>query len=203
MAQRDNPYADEQLEKFKEQLQWEHKIVPHKQDLISELGMKADKKGHFIDHPCGIRFRYVPPGRFLMGDVVAKPVHPVLISRGFFLSETEISQEQWMKIFDVNPSKNQSSPKLPLTNLNWSEALIFCNALNDEYGYQTISEEEDPSRIHHHEPSRVPPPHRSGVGIRLPSRPTQRPLFLVARRTFPCEKVHLTHVVRGKYRHQF
>jgi serine/threonine protein kinase/class 3 adenylate cyclase/formylglycine-generating enzyme required for sulfatase activity len=148
LADRGNPFAQDRLIDFQEQLELEREIVPEKQDLIDQLGMKEDQKGHFIDHPCGIRFRYIPPGRFQMGDVVSKPVHPVLITRGFFLSETEISQKQWLSLFDINPSKNQNSEYLPVTNLNWAEALMYCNALNDEYGYQTISDDEDPSRIH-------------------------------------------------------
>jgi serine/threonine protein kinase/class 3 adenylate cyclase/formylglycine-generating enzyme required for sulfatase activity len=147
LADRGNPHADDQLVKFEEQLIKEKEIIPYRDKLFEELGMKEDPHGHFIEH-AGLRFRYIPPGRFQMGDIVSGPIHPVLISRGFFLSETEITQEQWLKVFDINPSANNSNSKLPVTNLSWGETLIFCDALNDQYGYKTISEDEDPSRVH-------------------------------------------------------
>ena len=146
LVEQGNPYADERVKKLQVQLAAEEDMIPKLQEFLEEFDLKKDVHGYFFRHFSGIIFRYIPPGRFMMGDEVSEPIHEVLIQRGFFISETEITQETWLKVFDVNPSKVQN-PKLPMTNVSWADALLYCNALNDEAGYQTI-EDDSFSRIH-------------------------------------------------------
>jgi PAS domain S-box-containing protein len=142
-----NVYAGELREAFQNQLIAEKEEMQRLEKSFDELGIQKDLHGYYFEHSTGLRFRYIPPGEFTMGDLTAKPVHRVIITNGFFLSETEVTQEVWMKVFDVNPSVNNRGGNHPVEGINWSEALMFCDMLNEEYGYQTLGG-EDPSRIH-------------------------------------------------------
>ncbi len=69
------------------------------------------------DLTCGIEMLLIPPGTFVMGasdgdaDATAseKPAHEVVISRPFYLSRNEVTQEQWLKAMPENPSRFQQS----------------------------------------------------------------------------------------------
>lgn len=57
------------------------------------------------DNGAGIRLRWCPPGRFVMGSPADEPgrdtdedQHPVVLSRGFWLGETEVTQAQWKAV---------------------------------------------------------------------------------------------------------
>ena len=142
-----NPYAKERVDALNLQLSSELEMVPNLKKLLAEFNLQKDTFGYFFTHSGGMSFRYIPPGRFKMGDEVSEPIHDVLLKRGFFISETEVTQAAWLKLLDVNPSKGKNNPKLPVTHVSWSDALMYCNALNEEMGYQTI-EEDSITRIH-------------------------------------------------------
>ena len=57
------------------------------------------------DNGAGLTLRWCPPGQFVMGSPVGEPgrdidedQYPVKISKGFWLGETEVTQEQWKKV---------------------------------------------------------------------------------------------------------
>jgi len=84
-----------------------------------------------------IRFIKVLPGTFIMGRSVAiapmnwdLPRHQVTLSKAFYLSECEITQDQWSKLMPINPSAVIGND-LPVYNLSWAEILEFINKLND------------------------------------------------------------------------
>lgn len=63
--------------------------------------------GSVIAGPAGIRFRWCPPGRFVMGSPPEEPGHSpserarvIILTHGFWMSETEITQSQWTSIMD-------------------------------------------------------------------------------------------------------
>ena len=146
LSERKNTFAKKEVLKIEEKLKEEKEMMPHLEALFEEYDLKNDGYGYYLILD-NIKFRYIPPGRFQMGDMVSQPIHEVLIDRGFFISETEVSQEIWTSIFDINPSTENDNEKLPLTNITWAESLTFCNALNEKYNYQTI-DDEDISRVH-------------------------------------------------------
>lgn len=69
------------------------------------------------DIESGIEMLLIPPGKFMMGasigdaDATAaeQPAHEVMISKPFYLSRTEVTQDQWMKMMGANPSRFQPS----------------------------------------------------------------------------------------------
>lgn len=68
----------------------------------------------------------VQGGDFLMGGAGANC--PVKLS-SFYLSETPITQKQYIAVMSENPSKLQGEDK-PVEMVNWCEAIIFCNILS-------------------------------------------------------------------------
>lgn len=92
-------------------------------------------------------FAYIPTGQFLMGGEVqlGKPVHAVTISEGFWIGQTEVTQQQWQAIMGNNPSKNQGCPRCPVESVSWDDAQEFIkklNAANDGYTYRLPTEAE-------------------------------------------------------------
>ncbi len=69
------------------------------------------------DIESGIEMLLVPPGKFMMGASVGdadataaeQPAHEVTISKPFYLSRSEVTQDQWMKMMGSNPSRFQPS----------------------------------------------------------------------------------------------
>ena len=68
---------------------------------------------------------------FFMGGAppIAQPTHRVSWSHAYWIADIEITQQMYEFITKTNPSETQS-PTLPVSNILWTEALKFCNALS-------------------------------------------------------------------------
>ena len=101
-------------------------------DLFSRI-IETNLPWRVKDKQTGIEMLLVPPGEFMMGanseDIealwVEKPTHKIKISRAYYLGKTEVTQEQWVRIMEDNPSKFRSktessfrSPKVDLGKNN-------------------------------------------------------------------------------------
>jgi len=60
----------------------------------------------------------------------------------FYMSQTEITQTQYRKIMDKNPSAFNGG-NLPVENLSWHDAIEFCNALSRREGLEPAYTLED------------------------------------------------------------
>jgi len=87
--------------------------------------------------------RYCPRGTFLMESTCGLPSHAsrtsanwVGLSRGFWMSETPITQEQWTSICTSNPS-DFKGPRLPVERVSWFDACTFCERLSERLGRLT------------------------------------------------------------------
>lgn len=85
----------------------------------------------------GIVVRWIPSGRFTMGSPASEEgrfsvetPHEVVLSRGFFMAETECTQRQWESLMGGNPSGFQG-PDLPVEQVSWNEAMEFCRRLTE------------------------------------------------------------------------
>jgi formylglycine-generating enzyme required for sulfatase activity/WD40 repeat protein len=65
----------------------------------------SHKAGALKEGPAGIEFRWCPPGQFMMGSPARETgrgtdetKHQVSFSRGFWMSETEVTQGQWEQV---------------------------------------------------------------------------------------------------------
>ncbi len=115
------------------------------------------------DKSSGIEMLLVPPGKFIMGmspgDTEAletehlftekypeyryseHPAHAVTISKPFYLGRCEVTQEQWMRVMNKNPSAFRTSPPegsdpvaakltgpaaMPVEQVSWHDCRKFC-----------------------------------------------------------------------------
>jgi len=99
----------------------------------------------------GIKLVRIEPGSFLMGstkDQIDKfrrlhpsnareefddeqPQHPVKITRPFFLGIHEVTQGQYQAVMGENPSHFKGSDDLPVEQVSWLDAVLFCNKLSE------------------------------------------------------------------------
>jgi formylglycine-generating enzyme required for sulfatase activity/N-acetylneuraminic acid mutarotase len=92
--------------------------------------------GETITNSIGMKFAYIPPGRFLRGTPWEKPdrqyderPHAVRITKPFRIGVTEVTQAQWEAVMGVNRS-NFRGADLPVEKISWREAVEFCERLS-------------------------------------------------------------------------
>ena len=78
---------------------------------------------------------WCPPGQFMMGSLTSEQgryadevQHEVVLTRGFFLAETECTQGQWEAVMGGNPSYFKGTQR-PVEQVSWSEAVEYCRKL--------------------------------------------------------------------------
>lgn len=96
-------------------------------------------------------FRWVPPGTFLMGSSEgeegrddAEIRHPVELTKGFWILETEVTQEMFSAVMERNPSEFKGS-NLPVDSVTWEEANQFCRKWGETARIPEKSESRLPS----------------------------------------------------------
>ena len=90
---------------------------------------------------CGV---VIPPGTFLMGCTEGQScasilaAHDVTLSRSLWVSEAEITQDQWQDLMGNNPADPGDSSDFPgvapMFDINWFEAVALANALSAAEG---------------------------------------------------------------------
>jgi len=110
----------------------------------------------FTDPSTGMEFIYIPAGEFIMGDLFShrfrkdgrddeKPLHEVEIN-GFYIGRYPVTQGEWKKVMDDNPSKFKSGGNYPVENVSWNDAQKFMKRLttmnNGKYLFRLPTEAE-------------------------------------------------------------
>jgi formylglycine-generating enzyme required for sulfatase activity len=86
----------------------------------------------------GVSFnvRYMPAGSFQRDATLS---NVTMITKGYWIGETEVTQELWQAVMGSNPSTFHTNPengesdgwkKLPLETISWYDALVFCNKMS-------------------------------------------------------------------------
>ncbi len=94
--------------------------------------------------------KYIPGGTFQMGSNNAalesstgnleEPVHSVMVS-AFYMDTTDVTQASYQALMGVNPSyfdTGVSAPRRPVEDVNWYDAVLYCNARSKHDGYDTV-----------------------------------------------------------------
>jgi formylglycine-generating enzyme required for sulfatase activity len=69
----------------------------------------------------------IPGGTFQMGQTrIAEPVHTVTLST-FKMSNTLVTQREYARVMGVNPSIIKGDLSLPVENVTWFDAVLYCN----------------------------------------------------------------------------
>lgn len=85
----------------------------------------------------GMEFVSIPSGFFKMGgDKVREqaedhenPIHRVDIRKGFFMGRFSVTQEQWARVMESNPSEFAGGQR-PVECVSWHDAQVFIESLN-------------------------------------------------------------------------
>ena len=86
----------------------------------------------------GMEFIYISPRSYLMGSPrnelgrwANELQHPVILTEGYYLQTTEVSQRQWRTIMRSNPSGfSNCGSDCPVENVYWGEVQEFIRRLN-------------------------------------------------------------------------
>lgn len=132
--------------------------------LLSTTGHASDLIENFL----GMYFVKIPAGEFVMGNddltsaimeipepeenalVEESPAHTVVISKPFYLAQTEVTQQQWLKVMENKPGpdelwQREDWKSLPVVSVNWFMAQRFVeeiNKMDDKYRYRLPTEAE-------------------------------------------------------------
>lgn len=80
---------------------------------------------------------YVSPCSFTMGGgSPERPKHRVTLTKGYWLGQYAVTQEQWQSVMGFNPArlKNPNRPTNPVENISWNDCQRFIKAINIQLG---------------------------------------------------------------------
>jgi len=100
----------------------------------------------------GIEFVLIPAGKFTMGSPLGEqgryddegPAHEVIIKSPFYMGKYPVTQKQWEKVMENNPSDFKGENR-PVENVSWDNVQEFIKELNKKEGtdkYRLPSESE-------------------------------------------------------------
>ena len=84
-----------------------------------------------------VPFRWCPAGVFLMGgpnlekdrEQLDKNQCQVTLTKGFWIMETEVTQELYQAVIGSNPSQYHGENQLPVERVSWEDANKFIDKL--------------------------------------------------------------------------
>ncbi|MBU1701252.1 MAG: formylglycine-generating enzyme family protein [Candidatus Eisenbacteria bacterium] len=86
-------------------------------------------------------FVLISAGVFTMGSPADEPgrdddetEHPVTLTRGFYISKYEVTEQWWDDVMGTG----SSTSALPKNDLSWDDAVAFCNALSNAEGLTAV-----------------------------------------------------------------
>lgn len=105
--------------------------------MVLSSGSFVFAEGSFVNK-IGIKLVKISSGSFLMGSPSSEPgrkwdekQHRVTLTRGFYISSTEVTQEQWFTVMSYNPSTfKECGPRCPVESVSWYECQEFIDKLN-------------------------------------------------------------------------
>ena len=84
----------------------------------------------------------IPPGQFMMGSPESEAYHQsnetqhlVKITKPFYLSVHEVTQQQYEQVMGENPSDDKGATK-PVEKVSWNDAVEFCRKLSEQEGVE-------------------------------------------------------------------
>ena len=116
--------------------------APTKAEVKQKTGEIRPKEKELTEHQkasinsIGVEFVLIQAGSFTMGGNtgrdIEKPPHEVKILQSFYLQTTQITQGQWEKVMNDNPSEfKDCGAKCPVERVSWDYTQKFIKKLND------------------------------------------------------------------------
>ncbi len=96
----------------------------------------SSAKEPFVHSVDGLTYVWIEPGEFSMGcspgDTACsddeKPAHPVEITHGFWIGQTEVTQAAWREVMKTEPGRFKGD-ELPVESIAWDEARDYCSKI--------------------------------------------------------------------------
>jgi formylglycine-generating enzyme required for sulfatase activity len=108
---------------------WEDQLEQEMETAGEKVKLETMRPSTSGGESVEIEMVQIPAGAFLMGDEVDGPIHRVEITKPFMIAAVPVTQALYQAVADSNPSHFQGD-HLPVENINWFEALQFCNDLS-------------------------------------------------------------------------
>jgi formylglycine-generating enzyme required for sulfatase activity len=109
--------------------------------------------GDVVTNSIGMKLGVLPPGSFSMGAPQTEEKrsgdespHAVRLSKPAFMGAYEVTQAEFQRVMETNPSGITDSDRLPVQNISWEQAVAFCRKLSE------VPEEKSSGRVY-----RLPP----------------------------------------------
>ncbi len=90
----------------------------------------------------GMKLNLIPPGEFMMGSPEREAGHQddetqhlVKVTKPFYLSVYEVTQQQYERVMGNNSSKSKGTTK-SVAMASWNDAVAFCHKLSEQEGDQ-------------------------------------------------------------------
>ena len=77
-----------------------------------------------------LEMAYIQPGTFTMGSENDKPLTRVMLTKGYWLGKTEVTQGQWEALIGSNPASFKGADR-PVERVSWNDAMQFCRKLTE------------------------------------------------------------------------
>ncbi len=118
-------------------IEWKNPVIKKE---TKQIRIPVMPEEFLVDY--GMGFIYIPPGEFMMGSPEGEPggyddekQHKVIISKGFYLQETPVTQGQWSSIMGDNPSHFKNcGGDCPIESVSWEDVRVFLEKLNKKAG---------------------------------------------------------------------
>ena len=117
------------------------------------MGNRAGEEREFEIAPgVKMKFCWCPAGEFMMGSPPSEEGREsredqakVTVSKGFWISKTEVTQSQWAAVMGSNPldgigpygkphPEKNKGPNLPIVGVSWEDAQVFMEKVNSTLG---------------------------------------------------------------------
>jgi hypothetical protein len=87
-----------------------------------------------MNNSIGMKLVWVEPGEFQMGlKDYEEPVHLVKLTKGFWIGQFEVTQDQYQSVMGTNPSEYKGDT-LPVERISWNDATEFCRKIGSKEG---------------------------------------------------------------------
>ncbi|MFH1716844.1 MAG: SUMF1/EgtB/PvdO family nonheme iron enzyme [Planctomycetota bacterium] len=130
-------------------------VIDADKSVTASFALTA-KASDVITNSIGMKLVYVPAGSFTMGSSRSAaqlaeqysegqgrfedefPQHPVRISKGFWMGQTEVTQSQYISVMNAQPWSGkayvQEDADNPAVYVSWDDAVEFCMQLTRQEG---------------------------------------------------------------------